>query len=311
MSIRRDDFWVQIPGFPGYMVSESGKVIDMAANYCLIEKTTGEYNWYYLERIGVTVHTHVIKARAFIRTTSFKLHVNHIDGNKRNNDNDNLEWVTPSGNLLHAYITGLRKDNIGVNVYDVDSGKFMEFYSLTEAAKNIHTKASCLSRYLNSERISLFNDSFVVGRLTENIYELRDKIVSTFRNGFSKPVAVLDVKSNKETHYGSMSLAAKHFGVSVGSVNHYLKHPNKVFQGRKYRYLTELTGKMISQETRRYTNMNRRKPNRVRVNDLTTGRSSEYDSLEKFAIERGQKKATVQKAVYLKGRWKNYEIEYI
>ena len=311
MSINRDELWVQIPGFPGYMVSESGKVIDMAGNYCLIEKTTGEYNWYYLERIGATVHTHVIKARAFIPTTNFKLHVNHIDGNKRNNDNKNLEWVTPSGNLLHAFMTGLRKDSIGVVVYNIENGKIAEFYSLTEAAKNINSKASCLSRYLNSERTSLFNGSFVVGRLTENICELRDGIVSTFRNGFSKPIVVLDVKSDKESCYESMSLAAKQFGVSVGSVNHYLKHPNKVFQGRKYRYMTEPIGKTIVRETRQYVNMDRRKPKRVRVKDLVCGRLSEYDSLEKFAIEHGQKKATVQKAVYLKGRWKDYEIEYI
>jgi len=54
-----------------------------------------------------TISVHRIVCLAFLGPSD--LEVNHIDGDPSNNHISNLEYVTHSENLLHAYRTGLQK----------------------------------------------------------------------------------------------------------------------------------------------------------------------------------------------------------
>lgn len=50
---------------------------------------------------------HRLVAISFIENSLNKKYVNHIDGNKQNNNVSNLEWVTASENTTHSYRLGL------------------------------------------------------------------------------------------------------------------------------------------------------------------------------------------------------------
>ena len=58
---------------------------------------------------------HRLVAEAFIDNPEKLPVVNHKDGNKLNNSVNNLEWITYSGNLSHAYRTGLRSSDGELN----------------------------------------------------------------------------------------------------------------------------------------------------------------------------------------------------
>ena len=60
-------------------------------------------------------YVHRLVAKAFVIGEKANLEVNHIDGNKNNNRASNLEWVTRSENIKHAFRTGLKFSPHGVN----------------------------------------------------------------------------------------------------------------------------------------------------------------------------------------------------
>ena len=75
--------------------------------YCLLDENKNEH-WFLNHRL-VALYFINIPENLLKYNIDF-LEVNHKDGNKLNNDVNNLEWVTPSENLYHAYKNDLKQN---------------------------------------------------------------------------------------------------------------------------------------------------------------------------------------------------------
>lgn len=102
----------EIKGFPNYSVTTTGRVINTKTNK---EKVLGnDHKGYakvdlYSHGKRTTRRVHILVADAFLEEDHSRPEINHKDGNKLNNNITNLERVTKSENIKHAYKTGLAK----------------------------------------------------------------------------------------------------------------------------------------------------------------------------------------------------------
>lgn len=132
--------WEKIDGYNYHSVSDNGEVRNDKTNNILKQwSATGNYMYVALCEDGdrKTKRVHRLVAETFVPNPNGKSQVNHIDGNKHNNCANNLEWVTPSENMNHAYRTGLQRKVCKGKVKSVvclNDGK--HFNTISEASEH-------------------------------------------------------------------------------------------------------------------------------------------------------------------------------
>lgn len=105
------ELWLPIPDYPDYEVSSDGRVRNIKFGRILKGGLVKGYPRVKLSKNNKTkpFSVHRLVADVFYDGDHKNLQVNHIDGVKTNNHISNLEWLTGSENIKHAYDTGLKK----------------------------------------------------------------------------------------------------------------------------------------------------------------------------------------------------------
>lgn len=142
------EIWKDVKGFENnYMISNTGLLYSKKAKRILCTHPNGDgyLSFHASTKEGShTLRIHRLVASHFLENDSKRKCVNHKDGNKRNNNVDNLEWCTYKENAEHAIKHKLRK---GIKpVIQLKNGeKVNEFESIREASRqtNIDSRRIC------------------------------------------------------------------------------------------------------------------------------------------------------------------------
>lgn len=114
--------WLPIKRLDGkFLISENGDIKNARTNNLLKQNAINGYLCAVVRIGGRGSQAFALKAHrevaiAFVNNPDNKEQVNHIDGNKFNNNFTNLEWVTAKENIQHAFDTGLAIARCGENI---------------------------------------------------------------------------------------------------------------------------------------------------------------------------------------------------
>ena len=161
-----EEIWKDIPDYDGYQVSNLGRVRTFNK---VTYKNGVKRNWKnrILKYKGKTYTTGyrvdlwkngkpktflVARLVAFIFNnediTNHKLTVDHIDGNRFNNNLDNLELVSLAENIKRGFKTGLYKNQIKIKIINKNTNNEKIFESLSKGSKFINHNSGYLSSKL-------------------------------------------------------------------------------------------------------------------------------------------------------------------
>jgi hypothetical protein len=130
LEVRMENEFFDIPGLAGYQINRSGQILSLPKQLVnargsfitkpKILKTITSYQGYKMINLtmggkGLHFTIHRLLAITFIPNPDNHPIINHIDGNKGNNDLANLEWCTHKHNSKHAIRIGMNRRANGVN----------------------------------------------------------------------------------------------------------------------------------------------------------------------------------------------------
>ena len=222
--------WKDIDGYPNYRVSDDGIVENKRTGRTLKHGDNNSgYPTVNLYNNGdrTTKSIHRIVAETFIDGFENDLEVNHKDGDKHNNFQDNLEWTTHSDNELHAYKIGLKHGPNRRPVKVVESGEVFE--SINECARAINGDDSHIGKCLSGKHKSHlgltfeYADKSMVNAKADNSISLR----YVKKRPYTAPIKIIETGET----FSSIRECARSINGDQGTISGCLSGKHKTHKG--------------------------------------------------------------------------------
>lgn len=134
-----EDNWRQLENFPEFYICRDGRVVNSKTRNILVPSNRNGYlrvNLYH-EGHNTKLSLHRLLYSAFIGPVPDDMVIDHIDGNKSNNDLSNLRLVSQSDNMYNAMVNG-HKGQIPVLQFDLQGNFIQEFPTIQAAADAVN-----------------------------------------------------------------------------------------------------------------------------------------------------------------------------
>ena len=226
-----------IPGFTDYVMDKNDNVFSIKTGklkQISIRKFVDNYTCLTIYDADKSryrnLYFHILKARTFIPNDNYEenFYLNHKNGKRSDNRICNLEWLSPSGNNIHAFTSNLRKDNKNCELRDVLTGSVKSFHSISEALQTLYSKKATI-------RSKIFFNNKIVPILIKDRYEIRlkdskdswfwdkDKIKEFKKRNRLQKIRILNILTKEDFYFVSTQAAADFLSVSNETITTLLR----------------------------------------------------------------------------------------
>lgn len=142
------ELWKPVPGHETYSISTFGKIMNKKG---LMLKTNFKKGYESIRIKNKNYFIHRFVALAFIENPKNKATVNHIDGNKTNNNVNNLEWNTNMENVKHGVNNFLFRTNMTRKmVVEIRKLYLTGLYSCRQLSLKFNVSEHCIYRAIKT-----------------------------------------------------------------------------------------------------------------------------------------------------------------
>lgn len=210
--------------------SRTGKYLKGQVNY---KNGYVSYNLTLPDGSKKRCYAHRLVAISYVPNPLNKPQVNHKDGNKLNNNADNLEWATAQENIQHSFNGELRKFK-HVYCFSADKKLVAEYKTIAEAAKAAKIGYSSIQQEVGKEVKALSGGFY---------WSYEPTLGQTIQYTTSKkpkPVNQYTKDGKFIMTYPSGGIAAKALNCNSSHIGECCRGKTKSYKGYVWRYVEDI-----------------------------------------------------------------------